>query len=100
MTYRCGLGRADKFAGLAALSATLPIRTSFARLPSERKQPIFIAQGRYDQMVSEDTAHSAKTFLENNGYTLISTFTTWVMRLVVKNWEISFLGWLVLPPKG
>ena len=69
MTYRCGLGRADKFAGLAALSATLPDSDDLlARLPSERKQPIFIAQGRYDQMVSEDTAHSAKAFLESNGY--------------------------------
>ena len=53
MTYRCGLGRADKFAGLAALSATLPDSDELlARLPSERKQPIFISQGRYDQMVS------------------------------------------------
>ena len=35
MTYRCGLGRADKFAGLAALSATLPDSDELlARLPS------------------------------------------------------------------
>ena len=70
MTYRCGLGRADKFAGLAALSATLPDEDDLAaRLPAERTQPIFIAHGLFDQMVSEDTAQSAKSFLESNGYT-------------------------------
>ncbi len=69
MTYRCGLGRADRFAGLAALSATLPDQDELeTRLPEERSQPIFVAHGRYDQMVSEDTAHSAKSFLEGNGY--------------------------------
>ena len=70
MTYRCGLGRADKFAGLAALSATLPDEDDLAaRLPAERTQPIFIAHGLFDQMVSEDTAQSAKSFLESNGDT-------------------------------
>ena len=69
MTYRCGLGRSDRFAGLAALSATLPDQDELVgRLPEERTQPIFVAHGRYDQMISEDTAHSAKTFLESNGY--------------------------------
>ena len=69
MTYRCGLGRADRFAGLAALSATLPDQDELeTRLPEARSQPIFVAHGRYDQMVSEDTAHSAKSFLEGNGY--------------------------------
>ncbi|MBM10600.1 MAG: hypothetical protein CL759_00775 [Chloroflexi bacterium] len=69
MTYRCGLGRADSFAGLVALSATLPEQETLAeRLPAERNQPIFIAHGRHDQMVTEDTAHSAKSFLEGNGY--------------------------------
>lgn len=69
MTYRCGLNRADKFAGLVALSATLPEQEELAAgLPEERNQPIFIAQGRHDQMVTEDTAHSAKAFLESKGY--------------------------------
>jgi len=69
MTYRCGLGRAKLFAGLAALSATLPDQEELAtRLPEQRSQPIFVAHGRYDQMVSEETAHSAKSFLEGHGY--------------------------------
>ena len=102
MTYRCGLGRADKFAGLAALSATLPDSDELlARLPSERKQPIFIAQGRYDQMVSEDTAHSAKTFLENNGYS--PDFYLYDMGHEISGEELGDLvPWMaaVLPPKG
>ena len=102
MTYRCGLGRADKFAGLAALSATLPDSDELlARLPSERKQPIFIAQGRYDQMVSEDTAHSAKTFLENNGYN--PDFHLYDMGHEISGEELGDLvPWMatVLPPKG
>ena len=69
MTYRCGLGRAEHFAGLAALSATLPDEEELtALLPQERNQPIFIGHGRFDQMVTDDTAQSAKSFLENNGY--------------------------------
>ena len=69
MTYRCGLGRADRFAGLAILSSTLPDGDELAsRLPVGRTQPIFVAHGRYDQMISEDTAHSAKSYLESNGY--------------------------------
>ena len=102
MTYRCGLGRADKFAGLAALSATLPDSDELlARLPSDRKQPIFIAQGRYDQMVSEDTAHSAKTFLENNGYS--PDFHLYDMGHEISGEELGDLvPWMaaVLPPKG
>ncbi len=70
MTYRCGLGQPDRFAGLAVLSSTLPDQDELVnQLPEERSQPIFVAHGRYDQMVSEDTAHSAKSFLEGNGYT-------------------------------
>ena len=69
MTYRCGLDRPERFAGLAALSATLPDQEELAsRLPEERTQPIFIAHGTHDQMVSDETAHSAKSFLESHGY--------------------------------
>ncbi len=69
MTYRCGLGRAEVFAGLAALSATLPGAEELdPRLPVERSQPIFVAHGRYDQMIAESTAHAAKDYLEGAGY--------------------------------
>ncbi len=69
MTYRCGLGRADIFAGLVALSATLPDAAELdGRLPQDRRQPIFLAHGRYDQMIAESTAYAAKDYLEGAGY--------------------------------
>ena len=69
MTYRCGLGRAAEFAGLAALSATLPESEELVgRLPAKRDQPIFVAHGANDQMVPESTGQAAKTFLEGAGY--------------------------------
>ena len=69
MTYRCGLGRADTFAGLAALSATLPEASELdPKLPTERNQPIFVAHGRHDPMIAESTAHAAKDYLEGAGY--------------------------------
>ena len=102
MTYRCGLGRADKFAGLAALSATLPDEDDLAaRLPAERTQPIFIAHGLFDQMVSEDTAQSAKSFLENNGYT--PEFHTYNMGHEISDEELGDLvPWVakVLSPQA
>ena len=69
MTYRCGLGRAETFAGLAALSATLPGADELdPRLPADRSQPIFVAHGRHDQMIAESTAYAAKDYLETAGY--------------------------------
>jgi len=102
MTYRCGLERADKFAGLAALSATLPDEDDLAaRLPAERTQPIFIAHGLFDQMVSEDTAQSAKSFLESDGYT--PEFHTYNMGHEISGEELGDLvPWIarVLSPQA
>ena len=102
MTYRCGLGRADKFAGLAALSATLPDPDELVtRLPAERNQPIFVGHGRHDQMVSEDTAHSAKAFLESNGFS--PDFYLYDMGHEISGEELrDLVPWMagVLPPQG
>ena len=69
MTYRCGLNRADTFAGLVALSASLPDPEVLkARLPQERNQPIFIAHGRADPMVSMESAQATREFLDAQGY--------------------------------
>jgi phospholipase/carboxylesterase len=69
MTYRCGLGQPETFAGLVALSASLPDPEVLRpRLPSQRNQSIFIAHGRSDSMVAMDTARATKTFLEAEGY--------------------------------
>jgi len=69
MTYRCGLGHPETFAGLVALSASLPDPEVLGpRLPARRDQPIFIAHGRSDPMVALDTARATRTFLEGEGY--------------------------------
>ena len=69
MTYRCGLPRAGTFAGLVALSASLRDPEELeARLPQDRSQPIFVAHGRADPMVSAGGAHRALAFLEEKGY--------------------------------
>ena len=69
MTYRCGLSRAETFAGLVALSASLPDRKELEdRLPEERNQPIFIAHGRSDPLIPAETAANAHRFLTEAGY--------------------------------
>ena len=69
MTYRCGLERDSAFAGLAALSATLPDRELLSgRLPASRSQKIFIAHGTRDPMINIDRAEAAREFLEGAGY--------------------------------
>ena len=69
MTYRCGLGRPEIFAGLVALSASLPDPDELrGRLPQHREQPIFIAHGRADPMVSMESARNTRKFLLEEGY--------------------------------
>ncbi len=71
MTYRMGLQRPDKFAALVALSASLPDPEVLRpRLPSHRSQPVFVAHGLHDQMVSMDSARRTREFLDAEGYTL------------------------------
>ncbi len=71
MTYRCGLGRADTFAGLAALSASLPNPQELEpKLPVERSQPIFISHGLNDPLIPADSARTAREFLQGAGYSL------------------------------
>ena len=69
MTYRCGLGRPDVFAGLVALSSVLPdLDVLRERLPSERTQQVFIAHGLHDDLVFLHLAQQAREFLEEAGY--------------------------------
>ena len=69
MTYRCGLGRPEVFAGLVALSSVMPDPEELkASLPSQRTQPIFIAHGTHDEIAPVKLAREAKAFLEAEGY--------------------------------
>jgi phospholipase/carboxylesterase len=71
MTYRCGLGRPEVFAGLVALSASLPDPQELKpKLPAQRNQPIFVAHGRSDPLISMESAQATKKFLEEEGYQL------------------------------
>ena len=66
MTYRCGLGRPDLFAGLVALSCSIRDQDGMReKLPEQRTQPIFIAHGSYDNI---ERAESSRDFLLIEGY--------------------------------
>jgi phospholipase/carboxylesterase len=69
MTYRCGLGRPEVFAGLAALSSVMPDPEELTgNLPDQRTQPIFIAHGIHDDLAPVERAREAKALLEGLGY--------------------------------
>ena len=70
MTYRNGLPSPDVFRGLAVLSSTVPDPDGLrARLPAGRQQPIFVAHGTADSMISIEDARESRRFLEAEGYT-------------------------------
>ena len=70
MTYRCGLGHPETFAGLAVLSGFLANPEDLRpKLPPERTQPIFISHGTHDDIAPLEGALRARTFLEESGYT-------------------------------
>lgn len=69
MTYRCGLGRPDLFAGLIALSGALSDSRRLQHiLPAQRKQPVFIAHGIDDTLALVDKAREVRDFLVGEGY--------------------------------
>lgn len=69
MTYRCGLGRPDLFAGLVALSGSRADWDELRdRLPTQRTQPIFIAHGTEDPVSPVERARTARKFLDGEGY--------------------------------
>ncbi len=69
MTYQAGLSKPEVFAGLFALSARIEEREAlFSRLPEERNQPIFIAHGVYDPLISVDAGRESRESLVEAGY--------------------------------
>jgi len=64
MTYRCGLRRADLFAGLVALGTGFP-EDMKANLPEQRFLPVFIGHGMFDNI---ERAQQAQAFLSAAGY--------------------------------
>ena len=100
MTYQCGLRQPEVFAGLAGLSASLPDPQKLKdRLPPDRSQPIFIAHGQDDPLVSVESARKARDFLEAEGYK--PRYIEYVMGHQITSQVISDLvAWMaeVLPP--
>ena len=100
MTYRCGLGRPETFAGLVALSASLPDPEILQdRLPEARTQSIFVAHGTSDPMIAAERAHAARAFLEEAGYPL--EFHEYAMGHEINQDVLSdLIPWIakVLPP--
>lgn len=69
MTYRFGLVRPEKFAGLVVLSGRIPSPDILSHgLPEYRDQPIFVAHGAHDAMIGIDDARTSRHFLESQGY--------------------------------
>ena len=69
MTYRFGLPRPEKFAGLVILSGRVPSPDGLSiRLPEFRDQPVFVAHGTQDMMINLNDARTSRAFLESNGY--------------------------------
>ena len=69
MTYQVGLPRPDLFAGLVALSSLLEDPQGLEpRLPQERAQPIFIAHGTQDTMITVGQAQQSRDFLQAQSY--------------------------------
>ena len=69
MTYRNGLPRPDIFGGLVVLSSRIPDADVLrGRLPAARTQPIFVAHGTVDPMISVEDARESRLFLESEGY--------------------------------
>lgn len=69
MTYRHGLTNPDRFRGLIALSGSVQNPEDLKdKLPDSRSQPVFVAHGTHDQVLTIENGHSSKSFLEDNGY--------------------------------
>lgn len=97
MTYRCGLGRPDPFAGLVALSCSIRNPDEMReKLPTERTQPIFIAHGLRDTI---QRAQDSRDFLVAEGYT--PTYNEYDMAHEISQEVIrDLVPWIhrVLPP--
>jgi phospholipase/carboxylesterase len=72
MAFDLTLRRPERFAGLIALSTTLPeiLATDLPQLAAQRGFPVLLVHGRRDTMVPVDRAHKARDILEALGVDL------------------------------
>ena len=70
MAYLLGLPTPELFAGLIILSSRVSEpETVRQQLPADRGQPIFVAHGTSDSMISVEDAWKSRDFLQAEGYT-------------------------------
>ncbi len=102
MTLTHGLLRPDTFKGLVVLSGFFRGAEEVRpKLPSPRNQPVFLAHGLKDQVVSLDLAHETRSFLEAEGYPV--EYHEYDMAHSINGPELTDLVvWLkkTLPPKA
>ena len=100
MTYRFGLPRPEKFPGLVILSGRVPSPEGLTeRLPEHRDQPIFVAHGTQDTMISVEDARASREFLTTNSYS--PEYHEYHMAHEINDEVMADLGsWLrnVMPP--
>ena len=65
-----GLRYAERLAGVMALSTYLPLASTLAteRSPENRQTPIFMAHGRYDDLIPMQRAQTSRDYLQKLGY--------------------------------
>jgi len=70
VTLLTGLRYPERLAGLLALSTYLPLAGSLAaeRSDANRDLPVFMAHGRYDDLIPLDRAQASRAALEKLGY--------------------------------
>ena len=70
IVLQAGLRQAGRLAGIMALSCYLPIASSVAaeRAEANKDVPIFMAHGRYDDIIPIQRAQQSREFLEKLGY--------------------------------
>ena len=70
IVLQAGLRQAARLAGIMALSCYLPIASSVAaeRGEANKDVPIFMAHGRYDDIIPIQRAQQSREFLEKLGY--------------------------------
>ncbi len=67
MALQCGLRRAEKLAGVIALSSYLPLADSFPNEYNGHPIPVFMAHGNQDPLVNMQLGLQSKNFMATHG---------------------------------
>lgn len=96
MALYCGLRYVHKLGGILALSTYLPLATQLVQEANMANQtiPIFMAHGRFDEIIYLNWAEQSLAFLQQHGYTV--DFHVYAMAHQVCNEELQDIrNWLL-----